>query len=100
MVIYALVAEESVGKLFLGSAIPGIMIGLIMLVITLGISYWKKYPREEIRLSKREQFVRIRQSILAIIMPVFVIGSVHPAEEVLANGSLPTEVRRRAWHDG
>lgn len=76
MVIYALVAEESVGKLFLGSAIPGIMIGLIMLVITLGISYWKKYPREEIRLSKREQFVRIRQSILAIIMPVFVIGSV------------------------
>lgn len=76
MVIYALVAEESVGKLFLGSAIPGIMIGLIMLVITFGISYWKKYPREEIRLSKREQFVRIRQSILAIIMPVFVIGSV------------------------
>lgn len=76
MVIYALVAEESVGKLFLGSAIPGILIGLIMLVITLGISYWKKYPREEIRLSKKEQFVRIRQSILAIIMPVFVIGSV------------------------
>jgi tripartite ATP-independent transporter DctM subunit len=76
MVIYALVAEESVGKLFLGSAIPGIMIGLIMLVITLGISYWKKYPREEIQLSRREQWVRIRQSILAIIMPVFVIGSV------------------------
>jgi tripartite ATP-independent transporter DctM subunit len=76
MVIYALVAEESVGKLFLGSAIPGIMIGLIMLAITLGISYWKKYPREEIRLSKKEQFVRVRQSILAIIMPVFVIGSV------------------------
>jgi tripartite ATP-independent transporter DctM subunit len=76
MVIYALVAEESVGKLFLGSAIPGIMIGLLMLVITLGISYWKKYPKEEIQLSRKEQWVRIRQSILAIIMPVFVIGSV------------------------
>jgi tripartite ATP-independent transporter DctM subunit len=76
MVIYALVAEESVGKLFLGSAIPGILIGLIMLVITIGISYWKKYPREEIRLKPKEQWVRIRQSILAIIMPVFVIGSV------------------------
>ena len=76
MVIYALVAEESVGKLFLGSAIPGILIGLIMLVITVGISYWKNYPREEIRLSKKEQFLRIRQSILALIMPIFVIGSV------------------------
>jgi len=76
MVIYALVAEESVGKLFLGSAIPGIMIGLIMLVITVVISSWKKYPREEIRLKPKEQWIRIRQSILAIIMPVFVIGSV------------------------
>jgi tripartite ATP-independent transporter DctM subunit len=76
MVIYALVAEESVGKLFLGSAIPGIMIGLIMLAITVVISYWKKYPREEIRLKPKEQFRRVRQSLLAIIMPVFVIGSV------------------------
>ena len=76
MVIYALVAEESVGRLFLGSAIPGVMIGVFMLAITLGISYWKKHPREDIQLSRREQFARVRQSILAIIMPVFVIGSV------------------------
>ena len=76
MVIYALVAEESVGKLFLGSAIPGIMIGLFMLAITIGISYRKKYPREEIQLSRKEQFARVRKSILAIIMPVFVVGSV------------------------
>jgi len=76
MVIYALVAEESVGKLFLGSAIPGIMIGLFMLAITIGISYRKKYPKEEIQLSRKEQFVRVRKSILAIIMPVFVVGSV------------------------
>jgi tripartite ATP-independent transporter DctM subunit len=76
MVIYALVAEESVGKLFLGSAIPGIMIGLFMLAITIGISYRKKYPKEEIQLSRKEQFARVRKSILAIIMPVFIVGSV------------------------
>ena len=76
MVIYALVAEESVGKLFLGSAIPGIIIGLFMLAITIGISYRKKYPREEIQLTRKEQFARVRRSILAIIMPVFVVGSV------------------------
>ncbi len=76
MVIYALVSQESVGKLFLGSAIPGIMIGLIMLAITIGISYWMKHPKEEVSLRPREVFVRVRQSILAVIMPVFVIGSV------------------------
>ncbi|MBN2441762.1 MAG: TRAP transporter large permease [Spirochaetales bacterium] len=76
MVIYSLVSEESVGKLFLGSLIPGLMIGVIMLTITLGISKWKKYPREEIKLTKKEILKRTRQSILALIMPLFVVGSI------------------------
>jgi tripartite ATP-independent transporter DctM subunit len=76
MIIYALVAEESVGKLFLGSLIPGIMIGVLMLSITLVVSYWKKYPREEVILTSRQKVDRIQQSILALIMPVFVVGAV------------------------
>lgn len=76
MVIYALIAEESVGKLFLGSLIPGIMIGLIMLGITMIISYIKKYPVEDVKLTCREVFSRVRQSLVALVMPVFVIGSV------------------------
>ena len=76
MVIYALVAEESVGRLFLASLIPGIMIGLIMLVVTIVISYSESYPREEQNLTLRDILIRIRQSFFAIIMPVFVIGVV------------------------
>lgn len=76
MIIYALVSEESVGKLFLGSLIPGIMIGVLMLAITLGVSYKKKYPREDIAMTTTEKLVTARQSVLAIIMPVFVVGAV------------------------
>jgi len=76
MIIYALISEESVGKLFLGSMIPGVMIGLLMLGITLAISYWKKYPREEVVMTGKEKVDRIKQSILALIMPVFVVGAV------------------------
>jgi tripartite ATP-independent transporter DctM subunit len=76
MIIYALISEESVGKLFLGSLIPGVMIGLLMLGITLAISYWKKYPREEVVMTDKEKVDRIKQSILALIMPVFVVGAV------------------------
>ncbi len=76
MIIYALVSEESVGKLFLGSLIPGVMIGVLMLGITVCVSYWRKYPREEVRLSTRQKLVRTRQSLLALIMPVFVVGAV------------------------
>jgi tripartite ATP-independent transporter DctM subunit len=76
MVIYAFVAEASVGKLFLAGVFPGIMIGFLMLGITLVISLWRKYPREEVALTKREVVIRIERAILALIMPIFVVGAV------------------------
>ncbi len=76
MVIYAIVAEESVGKLFLGGLIPGLMIGVFQLGITMVISAKRKYPREEISLTGKDVFDRVKRSISAIIMPVFVVGSV------------------------
>ena len=76
MVIYAFVAEESVGKLFLGGVFPGIIIGLLMLSITFGISMWRNYPMEEVKLTKGEVFDRIQRAVLALIMPIFVVGSV------------------------
>jgi tripartite ATP-independent transporter DctM subunit len=76
MVLYAIVAEESVGKLFLGGLIPGLMIGIFQLGITLFISIKRKYPKEEISLNGREIFDRTKRSIFALIMPIFVVGSV------------------------
>ncbi|THB71321.1 MAG: TRAP transporter large permease [Desulfovibrio sp.] len=76
MIIYALVSEESVGQLFMGSLIPGVLIGMLMLGITLVYSYIRRYPKEEVVLTMGQKFQRVRQSILAIIMPVFVVGAV------------------------
>jgi tripartite ATP-independent transporter DctM subunit len=76
MVIYAFVAEESVGKLFLGGVIPGLMIGIFMMGITLGISMWRKYPVEEVSLTYREILRRTRRGAPALFMPVFVVGAV------------------------
>ena len=76
MVIYAFVAEESVGKLFLGGVIPGMMIGIFMMGITLGISMWRKYPVEEMRLTYRDMLRRTRRGAPALFMPVFVVGAV------------------------
>jgi TRAP-type transport system large permease protein len=76
MVLYAIVAEESVGKLFLGGLIPGVMIGLLQLAIALVISIRRNYPKEEINYNSSEIFSRIKRSIFALIMPIFVVGSV------------------------
>ena len=76
MVLYAIVAEESVGKLFLGGLIPGIMIGVFQLGITLFISVKRKYPKEEININLNEIVKRTKRSFFALIMPIFVVGSV------------------------
>lgn len=76
MVIYALVSEQSVGRLFLGSLIPGVTIGVLMLGITFLISTRKRYPKEEIAPDAKEVWTRLRKGLVAIAMPVFVIGSV------------------------
>ena len=76
MVIYAYISEESVGRLFLGGLIPGVMIGVFMLAITIVVSYYKKYPKETGRHSRKEKFILILRAFPALIMPIFVVGAV------------------------
>ena len=45
MIIYGSIAEQSVGRLFLGGAIPGILIGLSLMVVIYFISKKRNYPK-------------------------------------------------------
>jgi tripartite ATP-independent transporter DctM subunit len=76
MVIYAYISEESVGRLFLGGLIPGVMIGVLMLAITVIVSYYKKYPKEVIRHTGKETVILTLRAFPALIMPIFVVGAV------------------------
>lgn len=76
MVIYAYISEESVGRLFLGGLIPGVMIGFLMLAITVGVSYYKKFPTADVRLTPREKISLTGRAFPALVMPVFVVGTV------------------------
>lgn len=76
MILYSVVSEESIGQLFLGGAIPGIMIGLFQLIINFVLSYKRDYPREEFKYSLRFVFQTVQTSLIALIMPVFVVGTV------------------------
>jgi tripartite ATP-independent transporter DctM subunit len=76
MVIYAYVSEESVGRLFLGGLIPGVMIGVLMLAITMIVSYYEKYPKEELRHTGRKKVALTLRAFPALIMPILVVGAV------------------------
>jgi tripartite ATP-independent transporter DctM subunit len=76
MVIYAFVASESVGRLFLAGAIPGILIGLVQMSINAVVSARRRHPVEEVHLNTREVIGRLHKGVLPLLMPVFVVGSV------------------------
>jgi tripartite ATP-independent transporter DctM subunit len=76
MVIFAFMATESVGKLFLSTAIPGLILGLVQMAINGIISVKHNYPVEDIRFTVPEIASRLRKGVLPLLMPVFVIGAV------------------------
>lgn len=75
MVVYGLLAQVSIGKLFLAGAIPGIMMGFYLLVASFIISRRRCYPS-----SKRATLKQLIHSgidaALAVMMPVIILGGI------------------------
>jgi C4-dicarboxylate transporter DctM subunit len=74
-VIYALVAHISVGKLFMAGAVPGIMMGGYLLVVSVYLSYRRGYPATK-RATLREIAKITVTSFPAVIMPVIILGGI------------------------
>jgi C4-dicarboxylate transporter, DctM subunit len=76
LIIYASVAEESVGKLFAAGVIPGLMLGGILLVSAIIHARIKKYGR----LPKENMEQRVKKTIKAIpgfLLPVIILGGIY-----------------------
>lgn len=76
MVIYAVTAQQSVGKLFLGGLLPGILVGVCQLALVSYVSVRRRYPVEERRFERAEIVREILRSVYVLIMPIFVVGTV------------------------
>jgi len=76
MVLYAVVAQQSVGRLFLGGVFPGLLVGVFQLGLTVLISRKRNYPREEISGGFAHAVRETVRSLPVLIMPIFVVGSV------------------------
>ena len=75
MVIYASIAEESAGRVFLGGVIPGFFMGAAMMVIVYFISRnrgYKKYPRA----SLGQIWKSFRSAFLALLTPAIILGGI------------------------
>jgi tripartite ATP-independent transporter DctM subunit len=83
-VIFAAATDTSVGRLFLGGAVPGAMLGLLLMLQAYVVARRHRYPREP-RVPYRERARLTLVSLPVLAIPVIVLGS------ILAGIATPTE---------
>ncbi len=77
MIIYALAAgvNISVGMMFIGGLIPGIVLGVSMMILTWFISMKRKYPKGG-KIGLKDSIIIIKDAILGLLTPVIIVGGV------------------------
>ncbi|MFI8746060.1 C4-dicarboxylate TRAP transporter large permease protein DctM [Pseudomonas sp. NPDC077186] len=76
MVVYAAATEQSVGKLFMAGVIPGVMLGLALMVAIYIVARVKKLPALP-RASLREWLRSAREAIWGLSLMVIILGGIY-----------------------
>ncbi|MHC1761168.1 MAG: TRAP transporter large permease [Negativicutes bacterium] len=75
MIIYGVIAGVSIGELFIGGVVPGVLIGISLMAMSYFIARKRNYPSEK-RLTVREAWQIIKDAIWAALMPVVILGGI------------------------
>jgi tripartite ATP-independent transporter DctM subunit len=87
MILIGVMMEESVGRLFAGGFIPGMMMGLSIIILIYFQSFSKRiaFPPARPRFSSSEIFQAFKEAFLSIMAPLIILGS------ILTGVATPTE---------
>ena len=76
MVVYAAATEQSVGKLFMAGVIPGVMLGLVLMIAIYIVARIKKLPALP-RASFREWLRSAREAFWGLLLMVIILGGIY-----------------------
>jgi C4-dicarboxylate transporter DctM subunit len=75
LVIYGSIASVSIGRLLLAGAVPGVLMGIMLMIFIYGIAKKRKYPSE-----KRVPWKEVLQAAISAIppmgMPAIILGGI------------------------
>ncbi len=76
LILYGVAAGVSIKDLFFAGVIPGIMIGLSFIILVYIVSKIKNYSGEA-RVPMKEKLVSFKNAILALLMPLIILGGIY-----------------------
>src|SRR5699024_1345991 len=95
MIIFAGLTNASIGALFLGGIIPGVLFGLGLMIFIYILAVKRNYPRDA-RVEFKAFLKVLKEAIPALLTPIIIIGGIitafFTATETAAIASLYTAV--------
>lgn len=76
MVVYAAATEQSVGKMFIAGVVPGLLLGLTLMVAIYIVARIKNLPAQP-RVSVKEWFGTLRRSLWGLSLIVVILGGIY-----------------------
>jgi C4-dicarboxylate transporter DctM subunit len=76
MVVLGSMANISIGRLFLGGAVPGVLMGLYSMVVIYFIAKKRNYGRIEMKFSIKELLKAFLDAAFALFIPVLIVGGI------------------------
>ncbi|MFZ7173850.1 TRAP transporter large permease subunit [[Pasteurella] aerogenes] len=75
MIIYGVIANESIAKLFIAGFVPGVLVTIALMMMNYFVSKKRGYPKT--RKATREELCKaFKESIWAILTPILIIGGI------------------------
>ena len=76
LVVYGVIVSASIAKLFMGGMVPGLLMGFMLMIFNYIISKKRGYVGRDKRCSFQEMMIGLKDAILALIMPIIIIGGI------------------------
>lgn len=77
MVLYALVSGSSVGYLFLGGILPGLIMAAAMMGLVAGIARRRNFPVEDVSVMAADRTRVVVHALPALLLPVILLGGIY-----------------------
>jgi C4-dicarboxylate transporter DctM subunit len=76
MVVYCVTVGESIGAMFMGGFVPGVLIAAGIIVAVLIMDVRRKFPRRYEKVGFRDGARITFQALLPLVMPVIIVGGI------------------------
>ena len=76
-VVYGVIAEVSIGKLFMAGVVPGLVVGLALAVVSYYVSKKRGYGGNGKRATAKEIWIAFKDAAWGLMTPVIILGGIY-----------------------